>query len=841
MRFSWQAIQRSKHYWRARAGILRAWFYFGRGLFRLRSKVTEFRTSFRVAAALTYSVLVPAIASAVVAFAAEYAGRIIERKTVGTSFGSWLTKLQATQAYVSPFLGTILQVLAPFIGLYFTAISIVASTVYASAPSRIRRLILEDKVSNVYVRGLVLTATLCAYVFAAVSLGAHVSILTVVVIAVFLVLCVSSFWSLGLRAFHFFDPAALAAQLTANVTQWMTHASATGFRWLDQSFQNYYRKQVQELLRDFGALAEVAGKGRGSPLVVFANLSQLLGWYAEKKMHIPSDSYWFRRERRHRGWFSADDSAITLALNTGTPLHADEPPNLNWFEEDILDIFREHWRILSQESGSVVPQFIDHLRSVVGVMCESYAVDEANLVIKATSEIAEEHSRQLTGSLGVPGQPNPPIEALMVVQALGLSTIEATLGFRRGLAPLTATCQRAVALARSERWAQFFSLRLPRAVASDAEIIARKLAFERSVEDKLISPEWYVVELLSGSAARFLGNGVEGILKSFDLALATAQRWMKEKRYLAAAHASVSGLEGINKFRHMLGALDETIKALEQHKTQLGLQWPSIDQPALERRLQELHLQFALVLADSAANAPLIALGGVFPDYLGQAFNVCFDIAFDALLDGDEKVFAQCTPRLFVLGGMADERLRPKSTTPYELSVATVPMTMLMELSAYAFVLSPVHGKNFGHAVHRLWDLHTARFANPAVELERLAAILSYRRAQLMTIMHGDVQRTGRERRVEQMLTERGLIRDPYDHRRHAGGTVQTQQIPPVIRALEGTLSIHHIVDVFAAVYLLGHGVDRKKVPRQARDLADRLQRETGLMVAEDEEEDGSA
>jgi len=221
---------------------------------------------------------------------------------------------------------------------------------------------------------------------------------------------------------------------------------------------------------------------------------------------------------------------------------------------------------------------------------------------------------------------------------------------------------------------------------------------------------------------------------------------------------------------------------------------------------------------------------------------VCFDIAFDALLDGDEKVFAQCIPRLFVLGGMADERLRPKSTTPYELSIATVPMMMLMELSAYAFVLSPVHGKNFGHTVHRLWDLHTARFQNPAVELERLAAILSYRRAQLMTIMHGDVQRTGRERRVEQMLTERGLIRDPYDHyRRRAEETAPTQQIPPVIRALEGTLSFHYIVDVFAAVYLLGHGVDSKKVPTQARELADRLRRETDLIVAVDEEEDGSA
>jgi hypothetical protein len=315
---------------------------------------------------------------------------------------------------------------------------------------------------------------------------------------------------------------------------------------------------------------------------------------------------------------------------------------------------------------------------------------------------------------------------------------------------------------------------------------------------------------------------------------------MKEKRYLAAAHVSVSGLESVNKAGHLFVELITTMQSLEQHKSQAGLQWPTIDQGATEQRLRSLNRQFALVLAESAARAPLVALGGgVFPDYLGQAFNVCFDIALDALLEGDKNVFDECATWLFVLGAMADERLRPKSATPYELSVATLPLTMLMELSAYALVLSPAHGKGFGNTVHRLWDKHTELYPNPASACERLAAILSYRRAQLVTLMHGDVQRTGRELRIEQLLRHKGWIKDPYERSRRGGRPdASEQEVPALIRALDQTLSFHYMVDVFAAIYLLGHGVDPKKVPREARELAARLHREMGFVTQDDEGDD---
>src|SRR5438876_12254492 len=97
MRLSWHAMQRSKYYWRARAAVLRAWFYFGRGVFRVRAKVTEFRASFRVAAALTFSVLLPVTTGLGVAGLSEYAGRAIERNAAGTGLGVWLSKLQVTE------------------------------------------------------------------------------------------------------------------------------------------------------------------------------------------------------------------------------------------------------------------------------------------------------------------------------------------------------------------------------------------------------------------------------------------------------------------------------------------------------------------------------------------------------------------------------------------------------------------------------------------------------------------------------------------------------------------------------------------------------------------------
>src|SRR5207237_9825309 len=129
----------------------------------------------------------------------------------------------------------------------------------------------------------------------------------------------------------------------------------------------------------------------------------------------------------------------------------------------------------------------------------------------------------------------------LVVQALGLSVIEAVLGFRRSLPTLVNTPPRAADITRSRRWPRLFNLQLPRVVASDAEAIARKIAFERSFEVDLVTPEWYVTELLAGSSLRFLKDSADGILQFLELMMANAERWVEQQRYLAAAHVSASG------------------------------------------------------------------------------------------------------------------------------------------------------------------------------------------------------------------------------------------------------------------------------------------------------------
>src|SRR5256886_10161228 len=103
-------------------------------------------------------------------------------------------------------LNTVVQIAGLFLTLYFTAISVIASTVYARVPGDVRTLAVDEKVGNVYIRIVaILGAVSILYLIAGV-MGVQIGLIGLVAIGALSILSLFSFLFLGKRTFNFFQP-----------------------------------------------------------------------------------------------------------------------------------------------------------------------------------------------------------------------------------------------------------------------------------------------------------------------------------------------------------------------------------------------------------------------------------------------------------------------------------------------------------------------------------------------------------------------------------------------------------------------------------------------------------
>ena len=97
-------------------------------------------------------------------------------------------------------LEAIAAVTGVFLALYFTAVSTVAATVYASVPHDIRTLIVKDRLGNVYVQGVAFTMALAILLLIFHAGGGSALRLALPVVGALAVFSIFAFIRLGQRA-----------------------------------------------------------------------------------------------------------------------------------------------------------------------------------------------------------------------------------------------------------------------------------------------------------------------------------------------------------------------------------------------------------------------------------------------------------------------------------------------------------------------------------------------------------------------------------------------------------------------------------------------------------------
>lgn len=741
------------------------------------------------------------------------------------------------------------QIAGIFLGLYFTAVSVVASTAYARVPGEVRALLTREKAGDVYIRTVALLATVSALLLAGRALGFAPGVASLVLASILGVLAILSFVVLGVRTFHFFDPTRLVTYVARDLARWFAAATPTGFRWHDPSFQAHYQKQAERGLDVYGRMVQLvlAEKPlRGDTLAELA-MRALTLWhhYGQKKVHIPSESLWFRRTPRHRDWLTTDYLEVDIALKTGTGLQPEPVPDPLWVESELAHVVTEVLEALVAEgdlrNAARIGAMAQEIQRSLGWQL---ALDEALLLHHRVARLLGAKARENPPRPGVSDEEDQRLSmvlALTDVSSAGL--IELLLGIVDRLTKVTAESvgrlEERIAWGRTRRTVHAGNL--PRDAVKQVEYLAPRLDFERSVEGETVSARWYRQQLLALGFARWIDEATKRLTEELVTAFPDqVEAVIKEKQFLLSAQLLQRGLEACHKFGVHLEALRSCSDRLAELRRVPDIPWPATDWDHAARTIEAARERLVVAFGRSAAALAALPRSTHWPDYFGQAYLVLAQECYTSLADGNEKVFAQLFPEYFRAALAAHDRLGQELSDrdpEVALVYSTESIEDLLDLSGYALLYSELDGQQTWTVVRETWDSFLAGLPEPRRITEFIAAVASYRR-RLFALPPRALARTAWKQDFEARLRERGLLEDDYT----PFGVRPTglRHTSPVIRAFArgGGFLLRDAQDAFMAVYFMRRpeAADLEPDPQTA-DFQEDLEREEERVDPDEDDE----
>lgn len=735
-------------------------------------------------------------------------------------------------------LSTIAQIAGLFLGLYFTAISVVAGTNYARVPAEVLDALVREKVGNLYIRVVAFFGGVALMLLVATNLGYRPGALNLFAVSALGIASVLSFVELGRRAFYFFDPTRLVKFVANDVFRAVRGATAGGFRWQDPSFQDHYRRQADADIRiyeDVILLSDQESRLQGRSLVALVSqFLALLEFYARLKNRIPSTSSWFERKYRHRTWLTSEDTRVNLAIDTGTSLDPEYVPDHAWIEKRVGNLV---WRalrgLLERNDLSRAITVAIQLQETVGTLGRELALDESlSLVQGLKTFIHDLAMKTKTELLPPPEQTQQLSTALGLVDICAMGFISSLVNFANRIHEISLErFSASVDSVNFRRPRSIYSTGLPRKVVEQLEYLQKGTMFEVKVEGRQISPEWYCRQIAALGFARFFVEACGKLIAELESAYAVQAESLSAKgKHAFAAQLVQRGLEACHKFHFHIDRFDAWFRSLSELRRVPDIPWPTFGAKSAHERVESVRSRILIVLANSVPGIAALPSSSEIPDYVGQIHVMLADECYRSMAAGDEVLFGKLFAPFFAVAIAARDRLRlelREADTKTAVAYLTTPIEDLLAISGYALVYSELDSKNFWNVVKGLWDNFLTKTPNPKAAVESLLNTILYRRS-LFAILPRDLRRTAWSQDLFARLRARGIGDAIFDSPGFGINRGRNRHPSPLIRALGRMSSLFEKpADIFLGVYLVPRpeaaGSD---IPRSVADFTERLERE---------------
>ena len=733
------------------------------------------------------------------------------------------------------FLATIVTVVGIFLGLYFTAVSAVAGSLFMRATNDLQELFLRDLKGRDYIRTLGMTTVIGIYYLGLGMIGYKFSIVGLIAIVLLATYAASRFLALGFRTFHFIHPIEASATIIGDAVDAIDGASVGGFGWKRDYLQNHYRKQAVRSLNTLRSLISFcveAIKISDEQLVTVARHSgKLLNYYVGQKRQIPTESLWYASRQQFQNWFLASESELQMALSTGTSLTPKSVKDRNWFEEECIDIVlsifnhfaeRKRWK-----SAYACVEILIPTAEHVG---DEFYDDTGHLVLeKLTPKIT-----RIITAIGSSSTPDARHIQLGFVDNYGRLGIGLLIGLLRHVHGQTADkLAYAVHAIDWRKESSIYRSPLPGKLLPMLEKTALDYRTEMLIEGRLLSPSWYLQTITTQEYLFKLKIYFEFVKSLHDnFFKRSVEQFIKDKEILCAAGLIERWIEFSHKLAQCGNDYHKLVMDCAEFKKILDLPWAEIDfekEQALFNSCYKESIDKLTQLLPYLSKESDSVLAEI-PDYFGQAYTFGVEACYQACVENDHKRLFDLFHSVFFGSIAAFERTRQQTdgwTDESQLIISSEPIEDLLSLSGYAKLYSELHQNNtLWEVCEAVWNQYLKE-DNAKDRLRLLAATAAYRDAQL-ALMPKAILRTNWKIGFSTTLREMNLIRDPTVEHVFGRKTPGTVHPSPLIRVagVHGESMSINARDVFFVTYLSEHSGAKGIDFPDRRHLRQQIERE---------------
>ncbi|WP_285610015.1 hypothetical protein [Geothrix edaphica] len=720
---------------------------------------------------------------------------------------------QAWQSFISSFnlgiyitlLITIAQASAAVLALFFTAMSIVASTTFLKVKPAVRNLIVQDKFNRRYIRLLSHTAMTSILGVALTGFDVPPSTIFIAYMLLLSGLCLLGFIPIGSQIFRLFDPAALAPMPIQTFVQQIQTMTRGGRLWLDPSFQVYACNRANEqvlILEDLVLEVTRDDYPRNDAILSLAQaVVHVAKAHAIVKTSIPSTSRWFPQKAEFQRFQSMNSSSTSIALETGTMPTSAPVADHQQIETRCISMLMKCLSTLVERNAldDVATLLLDY----------GYLVEAFSRVYENTSAqgLLDEMISRTTQVLSQAEPLQEPKKHLQLADLLGFAAIAPILHPAQELAHNTddlieGTVDDLLSLDRR----RIYKVAHPRQVLRVLEDFASRLQFEFEVEGELRTQPRHVRRVVALAYADVIKAQIAQIPTNIDRGLVQPIAFLvQSKAPLWASILVIRGLEACEKGMIQVHTLKDVYANLKSISEPNGADPESRGDEAL-KTIEISHSKLIHIWAEVVPGLCSSAIGEEdLPDVLGIARANIGDELVKALDEKDKKSFSKLFPA-YLLASEAIKaellrRIDPRNSN-YRNSVVMDLQLDLMTLSGLALIYSDIDKSGCWDSAHILWDKLIENSPDPSAFVQDQFHCID-NPTMVPMFSPSSMQRLKWERTLREGLVRRGIESEEifgFNPRTSRG----PRTIPPLIDAMGFHLGnpYQEPFEVFGALYL---------------------------------------
>ncbi len=167
-----------------------------------------------------------------------------------------------------------------------------------------------------------------------------------------------------------------------------------------------------------------------------------------------------------------------------------------------------------------------------------------------------------------------------------------------------------------------YSLNIPSPILHTIEDLQRRLNIESESEGKIITPTWYLKQLIFQSIGMDLKKELDVLINLSSNLYLSAINWKDKEHVLYGVTLALRGGEFRNKFLAHQQTLKHFVELLDKGRIEKGIPWPTWDWDNWTQKVENLFDQLTIFYAESIQHLVEYSDLQDFPDYFGRAVHM---------------------------------------------------------------------------------------------------------------------------------------------------------------------------------------------------------------------------